>query len=327
MKKICILTCGGTITMKKNREAVLAPFYRGNSLLKKVPYLSHFAQISIKEITDIDSTNLEPNFWSKLASTIRDNYYKFDGFIVTHGTDTMAYTASALSFALGNLNKPIIFTGSQKSIDDIPTDAEGNLINSVIVATYNITGVFIIFGSKILYGNRSTKVSESNLDAFDSPMVPAVGEISLEPKLNIFPKKVKKKIPLICKADFDKDVISIVVTPGLNTTYLEKTLNFCKGIILVAYGPGNIPSGLLTFLKKARESYKPVIIISQCKKGTTKMKLYEVGYQALKYGAIPGNDMIIESAVTKLMWLLGQNYNINKIRQAFNKNYSGEVSL
>lgn len=327
MKKICILTCGGTITMKKDKERVLVPFYKGNVLLKKVPSLIKIAQITVKEVTNIDSTNAQPHFWSKLASTISDNYYKYDGFVITHGTDTMAYTASALSFALGNLDKPVIFTGSQKPIDDIPTDAESNLINSIIVATYDIAGVFIVFGSKILYGSRSTKVSESDLDAFDSPMVAPIGEISLVPKLNNFPKKVKIKNPLICKADFDKDVISIVVTPGLNTVYLEKMLNVYKGIILVAYGPGNIPSGLLTFLKKARELNKPVIIISQCKKGSTKMQLYDVGYQALKYGVIAGNDMIIESAVTKLMWLLGQNYNINKIQQAFNKNYSGEVTL
>lgn len=313
--------------MKRNKEGLLAPFYKGNSLLKKVPYLTQIAQISVKEVVNIDSSNIEPLFWSKLAAIIKDNYYKYDGFIITHGTDTMAYTASALSFALRNLNKPVIFTGSQKSFDDIPTDAVGNLVNSILVATYDIAGVFIVFGSKILYGNRSTKVSESNLDAFDSPMVIPVGEISLEPKLNIFPKKIRIKNPLICKADFDKNVISIMVTPGLNTMYLEKMLNVCKGIILVAYGPGNIPSGLLTFLKKAREFKKPVIIISQCKKGNTKMELYEVGYQALKYGAIPGNDMIIESAITKLMWLLGQNYDIDKIKQAFNTNYSGEVTL
>lgn len=313
--------------MKKNKNDTLAPFYEGKNLFKKIRYLAQIANISVIEVINIDSTNMEPLFWSKLATKVSDNYHKYDGFVVTHGTDTMAYTASALSFALGNLNKPVIFTGSQKTIDDIPSDAERNLINSVIVATYDIAGVFIVFGSKILYGNRSTKVSESNLDAFDSPMFPAVGEISLEIELNKLILKNKNNNPFFCKADFDKDVIIIVVTPGLNILYLESILDICKGIVLVAYGPGNIPNDLLPFLKKARKLKKPVVIISQCRKGNTKMHLYEVGLQALKRGAIPGGDMTIESAVTKLMWLLGQNNDLRKIKQAFTKSYAGEVSV
>ncbi len=327
MKKICILNCGGTITMKNNKKNTLVPFYKGSEIIKKVPYLSQIAHISMKEVLNIDSSNMEPLFWTKLASSISNDYDKYDGFVVTHGTDTMAYTASALSFALGNLSKPVIFTGSQKPIDDIPSDAESNLINSVKVSTYDIAGVFLVFGSKILYGNRSTKVSESNLDAFDSPMATQMGEISLAIELNNLPNKIVNKSSFVCKADFDKDVLTIVVTPGLNISYLEKMIDYCKGIVLVAFGPGNIPRVLLPFLKKAREFKKPVIIISQCKKGSTKMHLYEVGLQALKCGAIPGNDMTIESTVTKLMWLLGQNKDLVKIKQAFNKNYSGEVTV
>ena len=327
MKKICILTCGGTITMKKNENDTLVPLLKGDVLLKKIPYLSQIANISVNEVINIDSTNVEPNFWTKLAFIIRDNYQKYDGFVITHGTDTMAYTASAVSFALSNLNKPIIFTGSQKTIDDRPTDAESNLINAVLISTYDIAGVLIVFGSKILLGSRSTKISESNLDAFDSPMVSPLGMISLGIELYNFPKKIKKINPLICKADFNKDVVIVVVAPGLNSLFLEKMLNECEGIILLAYGPGNIPQSLLTLLKKARELRKPVIIVSQCKKGSTKMHLYEVGSQALDCGAIPGNDMTIESAVTKLMWLLGQTKNINIIKKAFQKNYFGEVTV
>lgn len=313
--------------MKNNKNNTLAPFYKGKDLFKKIPYIGKIANITVNEVLNIDSTNMDPSFWSKLATIISNNYLKYDGFVITHGTDTMAYTASAMSFALGNLNKPIIFTGSQKTIDDIPTDAERNLINSVIVATLDIAGVLIVFGSKILYGNRSTKMSESNLDAFDSPMLPAVGEISLEIELNNLKFKNRNNNPFFCKADFDKDIISIVVTPGLNILYLEKMLDISKGMVLVAYGPGNIPKYLLPFLKKARKLKKPVVIISQCKKGSTKMHLYEVGLQALKYGAIPGGDMTIESAVTKLMWLLGQNNDLGKINQAFTKCYAGEVSV
>lgn len=326
MKKVYILTCGGTITMKRN-NGVLAPFYGGKVLLEKIPDLMKIAQITVKEITNIDSTNIDSQIWAKLAYFIKENYSRYDAFVITHGTDTLAYTASALSFALGNLDKPVIFTGSQKPIDDIPTDAKNNLTNSVLVTTYGITGVIIVFGSKILQANRTTKISESNLDAFDSPMVHSIDEISLEPKFNNLRKKTTRQNILSYKPDFGRGVISIVLTPGLNAMHLAKLLDDYNGIILEAFGPGNIPEELLTFLKKAQKLNKPVVIISQCKKGVTKMRLYEVGFQALKYGAIPGGDMTLESAVTKLMWLLGQTKDLNKIKQAFNKNYFGEVTI
>ncbi len=327
MKKICIFTCGGTITMKKDKNNALVPFHNSKVLLEKIPYLNKIAQISLKEVVNIDSTNIGPDLWSKLASLIENNYNKFDGFIVTHGTDTMAYSASAMSFALGNINKPVIFTGSQKTIDDIPTDAVNNLINSTIISTFDLAGVFIVFGPKILQGNRATKVSESSLDAFDSPMVMPIGDISLEPQLKNYHKKLKTVSYLNFKTDFDPNIMTVTVTPGLSSTYLEILINNCRGIILQGFGPGNIPTSLIAFFKKAKKLNIPVIITSQCKKGVTKMQLYEVGYNALKHGVIPGNDMTIEAAVAKLMWILGQTKDISMIKQAFNKNYFGEVSL
>ncbi len=328
MKKICILTCGGTITMKKDKKGVLIPFHKSNILLQQVPFLNKIAQIKIEEVTNIDSTNMKPSLWTKLAHLIEEHYHNFDSFIITHGTDTMAYTASALSFALRNLNKPVIFTGSQKPIDDIPTDAGNNLINSILLATKDLAGVCIVFGSKILRGNRATKISESSLDAFESPMVLPIGEISLEPKLtDSYKKKQKNNLSLFCQADFDENIIIAIITPGLNSAYLEKIVDDCKGIILAAFGPGNIPDTLLPFFQKARKLSLPVIILSQCQKGITQMQLYKVGQQALKAGAIPGNDMTIEAASAKLMWILAQTKDIRKIGQAFNKSYSGEVTI
>lgn len=314
--------------MKKNKAGTLVPFHEGKILLEKVPHLTKIAQISVTEITNIDSTNIDHHVWTKLAHVIKDNYSAYDGFVVTHGTDTMAYSACALSFALGKLSKPVIFTGSQKPIDDIPTDAVNNLINAVIIAVYDVAGVYIVFGSKILRGNRATKMSESSLDAFDSPMIAPIGEISLQPRLSELYKKGKKAANGISlKADFKPDVISIILTPGLNVGYLEKLTDSSKGIILSAFGPGNIPDKLLPFLIKAKKWNIPVIIISQCRKGITQMQLYEVGSKALRYGAIPGNDMTIEAAVTKLMWILAQTHNLKDIKQAFQKNYFGEVTV
>lgn len=312
--------------MKRNKEGVLAPFYKSKILLEKVPYLKKMAKISLMEITNIDSTNIKPQLWSRLAGIVKDNYSSYNGFVITHGTDTMAYTASALSFALGDINKPVILTDSQKPLDDLPSDAQSNLINSVKIATENINEVCIVFGSKILRGCRATKISESNLDAFDSPMVAPIGEISLEPKLSFY-KKVNSNTPFPNNTEFDEKVTVIVVTPGLNLNYFGKFTDNYRGIILEAYGPGNIPNSLLPFFKKAHRFNIPIVIISQCRKGITQMQLYQVGNRALKLGAIPGNDMTVEAATVKLMWLLAQTKAVSKIRQAFKKSFAGEMTV
>lgn len=315
--------------MKKNSEGVLAPFHSGKTILEKLPSLQSVADISVVEIINIDSTDLDPKVWTRLARIIYEKYSDFDGFVVTHGTDTLAYTASALSFALGNLTKPVVFTGSQRTIDDIPSDAGGNIINSVLLATRDVAGIFIVFGSKILWGSRATKVSESKLEAFDTPMVLPAGEISLELKLDekFHNRGSQKKHPTSIIPDFNSDIIVISVTPGLNASYLEGFLDRYKGIILKGFGPGNIPTSLLSFLKKAKEREIPVVITSQCQKGVAKMDLYYAGYHAKELGVISGHDMTIEAAAVKLMWILARTRDIKKIRQVFEKNIAGEVTI
>lgn len=324
MKKICIIFCGGTITMKRNKSGVLAPFYNSKDLLNFVPQLSQLADISVIQLANIDSTNIEPKFWTTLAETIKDNVDKYGGFVITHGTDTMAYSASAISFALGNIHKPIIFTGSQKPISDIPSDAVNNLINSVIVASRFKVGVCVVFGSKIIRGNRSTKTSESNLDSFDSPMVEPLGIISIDPLItSLYKQKISKLSNLL----FDPNVIIVKITPGLSQKYLEYIISAdAHGLILEGFGAGNIPKTFLPFLHKAKQQELPVIILSQCEKGTTKMELYEVGNDALRAGAIPGGDMTVEASSTKLMWILAQTRDMKKIRKLFLTDVAGEVS-
>lgn len=327
MKKICIIFCGGTITMQRNKKGVLAPFYNAKNLINFVPQLNQLADISVIQLVNIDSTNIEPKFWTTLAKTIKENIGKYDGFVITHGTDTMAYTASAISFALHNIDKPIIFTGSQKPITDIPSDASNNLINAVIVASKFKTGASIVFGPKILRANRSTKVSESTLDAFDSPIVSPLGIISLEPLItSSYLPKIKKTSSF--NMTFDPNIAVIKIIPGLSHKNLNYIINKdFHGLILEGFGPGNIPKTLLPFLGKAKDQNLPVIILSQCIKGVARMQLYKVGKDALKAGAIPGEDMTIEAASTKLMWLLSQTQDINKIRQLFQTNIAGEITI
>lgn len=327
MKKICIIFCGGTITMKRNKKGALAPFYNVKDLLNFVPQLNQLAEISVIQLVNIDSTNIEPKFWTILAKTIKENVNKYDGFVITHGTDTMSYTASAISFALHNINKPIVFTGSQKPITDIPSDATSNLINAVIVASKFNIGVSIVFGPKILRANRTTKVSESTLDAFDSPMASPLGVISLEPSITSkYFQKDKKTI--LSNTKFDPNVAVIIVTPGLSNHYLDHIITSdAHGLIFKGFGPGNIPKTLLPFLRKTKDNNFPIVILSQCIKGTAKMQLYKVGKDALKAGVIPGEDMTTEAASTKLMWILAQTRDIKKIKKLFLTNIAGEMTI
>lgn len=313
--------------MKRDKKGVLIPFYSGNQLLKKIPELAQIAKVTVASITNIDSTNIHPKLWTQLAGKIKENYSSYDGFVITHGTDTIAYSASALSFALQKLNKPIVFTGAQKPLDDVTSDGRNNLLNAVLVACMNLPEVCIVFGSKILRGNRATKISESSLDAFDSPMEAVLGEVSLEPKLVNTSKKIHRESDLQFQQQYNSNVIVLTLHPGLPVSFLEKLIHSdCEGIILQAFGAGNVPDQLVPVLKQANKLHIPIVVLSQCSQGITQMQLYQVGFQTLEEGAIPGNDMTLEAAVTKLMWILAYTKDMKKIKQLFSTNLAGEVT-
>ncbi|MCL5798264.1 MAG: asparaginase [Patescibacteria group bacterium] len=327
MKKILILFCGGTLAMKRDNRGNLSPYYESKDLIKRVPHLSEIAAIDIENIVNIDSSNFQPEIWTEIAIKIADNISKYEGFIIIHGTDTMAYTASALSFALLNLGKPVVLTGGQKPMDDIGTDGINNLINAVLVINYGIPDIYIVFGTKILKGNRATKISESSLDAFDSVMRLPLGEIALEPKLFIKEKKTRSQ-KLKLKPKFEPDIVIFDLFPGFRPKYLDEIIESqCKGVILKSFGSGNIPDNFISLIGRANQKDLPVVIISQCYKGLTQMQLYEVGQNALNVGAIPGRDMTLEAASTKLMWGLANYKAVNKIRKLFNTNIAGEVTI
>jgi len=327
MKKICFIFCGGTVTMKRNKNGALMPFYEADDIFRFFPQLKDLADISVVKLANLDSSNIEPAFWSLLAKTINEKKNKFDGFVVTHGTDTMAYTASAISFALGNFPKPVVFTGAQKPMEDIPSDATNNLINATIIASKYAVGVAIVFGSKVLQGNRATKISESELDAFDSPMVPPLGDISLEPIVTVHANESTSRNGIF-HPDFDPRIMVVQVTPGLSRFHLRAiATSNVRGLIFEAFGPGNMPNSLVPFLHEAGQSEIPIIILSQCRKGITRMQLYEVGRLALDAGVIAGGDMTVEAASTKLMWILSQTQNMGAIKEFFSKNIAGEVTL
>lgn len=313
--------------MKKDEDGRLVPFYKASDLLEKIPELQEMADISVEEVVNVDSSNVDHMVWKKLALVIAEKHEQYDGFIITHGTDTMAYTASALSYALQYLAKPVVFTGAQVPLHELPSDGYVNLMNAILVANIGFAGVFIVFGSKIMQANRATKVSESALDAFDSPMVPLAGKITLKPSISLGSRMGYGK--LVCVPEFDPNVLVINITPGLSSKYLDAALKMTglKGIVLEGFGAGNIPVALTPFLHTAKEKEIPVIVLSQCSNGATKMRLYDVGSHALEAGAIAGMDMTVEAAVTKLIWGLAQGKNRDEIQTLFEANIAGEVTL
>ncbi|MBI2616985.1 asparaginase [Candidatus Gottesmanbacteria bacterium] len=327
MKRISVLFCGGTVGMMRNKSGALTPTFSSKLLLEKIPDMNKIANVTVRQVVNVDSSNMTPKIWEDLAVTIQKLYNQFDGFVVIHGTDTMAFTASALSFAIQNLTKPIIFTGSQKPLSDIASDAPINIINALLVATKHVPDVCIVFGSRILRGVRSSKVSESHLNAFESPLFEKIGNITTEPHVHaVYAEKKKKKIQF--QARFDPHVAVVDVIPGFNPEIFAILIDSSlHGIILRTFGPGNIPDSLISEIRRAKEKGFPILILSQSVYGMTQMHLYQVGYQALRAGAIPGRDMTMEAALTKFMWILAQTRDPVKIDKAFRTNFAGEVTL
>lgn len=316
--------------MARNPDGMLAPAGNAEELFLMVPGIKSLADFDFKFLVDIDSTDMHPGIWSKLARIIYENYNTCDGFVIAHGTDTMAYTASALSFALQNLNKPIVLTGAQKPIIDLASDALNNLINAAKVALLDVPEVCIVFGNRILRGNRSQKISEKNLNAFRSPVALPLGCVALEPEA------VAERVlrgnggQLRFCPDFENQIVSFQIFPGLNKKYIELAIDSgCKGIILNSYGAGNVPNGensLIPAIKKATDKKIPAVLTTQCVEGSVRI-IYEAGSAAVSAGAISAFDMTSEATTAKLMWVLAQTKNLAEIKKMMQTNYCGEITL
>ncbi|MGC8746995.1 MAG: asparaginase, partial [Candidatus Saccharicenans sp.] len=271
------------------------------------PRLSTIADYDIEFIANIDSTNLTPEDWDRMLYKIKEKYQQYDGFVITHGTDTMAYTAAALNLAISGLGKPVILTGSQIPASKIETDARLNLVNAFRVATIDISGVFIVFDQRIILGSKATKSSESSLDAFQTVNGEDAGEISIDIKIKPWVKKrISEPHQIEIIPGFEPDIFVYTITPGCDPSDLEFLLHNekIKGIIIRAYGTGNIPYGFENFFKKAKTRKLPVVVTSQCLHGKTLMPLYDVGRKALELGAIEGHEQSLENLAVKLMWAL-----------------------
>lgn len=337
---ILIIYTGGTIGMIRNQNTGTLETFNFEHLLRHVPELRQFnLNISSRAFNPpIDSSDMNPLHWGKLAEIIYSNYDKYDGFVILHGTDTMAFTASALSFMLQGLMKPVILTGSQLPIGVLRTDGKENLMTAIgIAAAKNADGtpkvpeVCIYFHEKLMRGNRATKISADSFDAFKSNNYPNLAVAGMEIQYDTAAiRPYDANVSLSPHYVMDSNIVIFSLFPGINPEIVKKILEAeeLKGIIFRTFGSGNAPQALwlVNALSDATKKGKVIVNVTQCSTGSVKMNLYETGRQLLEAGIISGKDMTVEAALTKLMYLFGKKLSPEEVRREMKRNIAGEIS-
>ncbi|MBT8244944.1 MAG: asparaginase [Winogradskyella sp.] len=336
---ILLIYTGGTIGMVKDSNTGTLKAFNFDNLLMSIPEL-RLLDCNIETISfekAIDSSNMNPKYWCIIADMIKDNYENFDGFVVLHGSDTMSYSASALSFMLENLTKPVIFTGSQLPIGDLRTDAKENLITSIQLASLHEKGVPVIrevglyFEYKLYRGNRTTKINAEHFEAFESLNYPHLAESGVYLNINNkFLLKPNLGEELKVNKGFDTNVAILKLFPGISKPILEAVLRsrLIKGLILETYGSGNATTEtwFIDLLEAAIKRGIYIVNVTQCSGGRVNMGQYETSSQLKKIGIISGRDLTSEAAITKLMYLIGQNINPLAFKAIFETSLRGELS-
>ena len=337
---ILLICTGGTIGMIKNPETGTLEAFNFQHLLEHIPELQG-VKCSISSIQldpPMDSSAMGPESWQKIVRIIAENYSTYDGFVVLHGTDTMAFTASALSFMLENLNKPVILTGSQVPIGMLRTDGKENLITAIEIAAAKendipvVPEVCIFFENDLLRGNRSSKINADYFNAFQSYNYPALAHagISINYDMAQIYRPVSRK-PLKPHYKLDCHIAILKLFPGISPQVVESILNIpdLKGVVMETFGSGNAPSEewFLNMLKEAVDRGLVIVNVTQCHAGSVEMHRYETGYKLLEAGVVSGFDSTTECAVTKLMFLFGQGLTPEEVKEHIHCSLIGEVTV
>ncbi|MFJ1322898.1 asparaginase [Capnocytophaga canis] len=336
--KILLIYTGGTIGMIKDYETGVLRAFEFENIYHRIPELSHLDCVidSVSFEKAIDSSDMNPRHWVNIAETIENNYDVYDGFVVLHGSDTMSYSASALSFMLENLAKPVIFTGSQLPIGDLRTDAKENLITSIQLAALKENGKSVIqevglyFEYKLYRGNRTTKINAENFQAFVSMNYPTLAESGVHLKVNkqhLLRSEGRQSLKVW--KEFDQNVAVVKLFPGITEKILNGFFDIpdLKAVILETYGSGNAPTEkwFLNSIEKAIQKGIHIVNVTQCSGGSVILGKYEASEHLRRMGIINGKDITTEAAVTKMMILLKKIVSDNSLKIRFEENICGEI--